>query len=98
MAYKANFEPNPELANLNPNRGTWERIEGKIENHLKKMETNDISELVKLMRHPETGVPLRAVKSFLSRIPDVFTGEDLVGWLRKTYDIDTADEAIHLGL
>ena len=50
------------------------------------------------MRHPETGVPLRAVKSFLSRIPDVFTGEDLVGWLRKTYDIDTADEAIHLGL
>ena len=54
-------------------------------------------ELVKLMRHPETGVPLRAVKSFLSRIPDVFTGEDLVGWLRKTYDIDTADEAIHLG-
>lgn len=49
------------------------------------------------MRHPETGVPLRAVKSFLSRIPDVFTGEDLVGWLRKTYDIDTADEAIHLG-
>ena len=56
-----------------------------------------ILELVKLMRHPETGVPLRAVKSFLSRIPDVFTGEDLVGWLRKTYDIDTADEAIHLG-
>ena len=49
------------------------------------------------MRHPDTGVPLRAVKSFLSRIPDVFTGEDLVGWLRKTYDIDTADEAIHLG-
>ena len=62
------------------------------------MGINDISELVKLMRHPETGVPLRAVKSFLSRIPDVFTGEDLVGWLRKTYDIDTADEAIHLGL
>ena len=30
MAYKANFEPNPELANLNPNRGTWERIEGKM--------------------------------------------------------------------
>ena len=30
MAYKANFEPNPELANLNPNRGTWERIEGKL--------------------------------------------------------------------
>lgn len=55
------------------------------------------SELVKLMRHPDTGVPLKAVKSFLSRIPDVFTGEDLVTWLRKTYDIDSVDEAIHLG-
>ena len=54
-------------------------------------------ELVRLMRNPETGVPLKAVKSFLSRIPDVFTGEDLVTWLRKTYDIDSADEAIHLG-
>ena len=49
------------------------------------------------MRHPDTGVPLKAVKSFLSRIPDVFTGEDLVTWLRKTYDIDSVDEAIHLG-
>ena len=49
------------------------------------------------MRDPESGVPLKAVKSFLSRIPDVFTGEDLVTWLRKTYDIDSVDEAIHLG-
>ena len=49
------------------------------------------------MRHPDTGVPLKAVKSFLSRIPDVFTGEDLVMWLRKTYDIDSVDEDIHLG-
>ena len=49
------------------------------------------------MQDPESGVPLKAVKSFLSRIPDVFTGEDLVTWLRKTYDIDSVDEAIHLG-
>ena len=46
---------------------------------------------------PITGVPLRAVKSFLSRIPDVFTGEDLVQWLRKSYGVDTNDEAVHLG-
>ena len=49
------------------------------------------------MRDPNTGVPLKAVKSFLSRIPDVFTGEDLVTWLRRTYEIDSVDEAIHLG-
>ena len=44
-----------------------------------------------------SGVPLRAVKSFLSRIPDVFTGEDLVQWLMKFYGVDTNDEAVHLG-
>ena len=26
---QANLEPSPDLARLNPNRGTWERIEGK---------------------------------------------------------------------
>ena len=46
---------------------------------------------------PVSGVPLRAVKSFLSRIPDVFTGEDLVQWLMKFYGVDTNDEAVHLG-
>jgi len=78
---KYSLEPNPKLAKLNPNHGTWERIE----------------ELVHLMKDPCTGVPLRAVKSFLSRIPDVFTGEDLVQWLRKSYGVDSNDEAVHLG-
>jgi len=78
---KYSLEPNPKLAKLNPNHGTWERIE----------------ELVHLMKDPCSGVPLRAVKSFLSRIPDVFTGEDLVQWLRKSYGVDSNDEAVHLG-
>lgn len=76
------LDPDPMLAKLNPNHGTWERIE----------------ELVRLMKDPMNGVPLRAVKSFLSRIPDVFTGEDLVQWLRKSYGVDSNDEAVHLGL
>ena len=75
------LNPDPMLAKLNPNHGTWERIE----------------ELVRMMKDPHSGVPLRAVKSFLSRIPDVFTGEDLVQWLRKSYGVDSADEAVHLG-
>ena len=54
-------------------------------------------ELVLLMKNQEKGVPLRAVKSFLSRIPDVFTGEDFVTWLRATYEIESVDEAMHLG-
>ena len=49
------------------------------------------------MKDQTKGVPLRAVKSFLSRIPDVFTGEDFVTWLRHTYEIESVDEATHLG-
>ena len=96
QAVKATLEPNADLARLNPNRGTWERIEGRFKFVRFKIHVQT-TELVKLMRHPDKGVPLKAVKSFLSRIPDVFTGEDLVTWLRKTYDIDSVDEAIHLG-
>ena len=29
QAIRATLEPNVDLARLNPNRGTWERIEGK---------------------------------------------------------------------
>jgi hypothetical protein len=79
---KYQLEPDHTLAKLNPNQGTWERIE----------------ELVQQMKDPMNGVPLRAVKSFLSRIPDVFTGEDLVQWLRKSYGVDSNDEAVHLGM
>ena len=31
QAIRATLEPNVDLARLNPNRGTWERIEGKKE-------------------------------------------------------------------
>ena len=30
QAVKATLEPNADLARLNPNRGTWERIEGRF--------------------------------------------------------------------
>ena len=34
----------------------------------------------------------------MSRTVDVFTGEDLVKWLKDKYSMDTSDEAVHLGL
>uniref|UniRef100_A0A8C5HM89 Regulator of G-protein signaling 6-like n=1 Tax=Gouania willdenowi TaxID=441366 RepID=A0A8C5HM89_GOUWI len=43
------------------------------------------------------GVPLRTVKSFLSKIPSVVSGMDIVQWLTKNLSIDDQAEAIHLG-
>ncbi|XP_078419246.1 regulator of G-protein signaling 6-like [Cetorhinus maximus] len=43
------------------------------------------------------GVPIRTVKSFLSKIPSVITGADIVQWLMKTLTIEDQGEAIHLG-
>ncbi|XP_007891442.1 regulator of G-protein signaling 6 isoform X1 [Callorhinchus milii] len=43
------------------------------------------------------GVPIRTVKSFLSKIPSVITGADIVQWLMKNLIIEDQGEAIHLG-
>ncbi|XP_066550423.1 regulator of G-protein signaling 6 isoform X2 [Amia ocellicauda] len=43
------------------------------------------------------GVPIRTVKSFLSKIPSVVTGTDIVQWLMKNLNIEDPVEAIHLG-
>ncbi|KAF7251605.1 Regulator of G-protein signaling 6 [Varanus komodoensis] len=43
------------------------------------------------------GVPIRTVKSFLSKIPSVVTGADIVQWLMKNLSIEDPAEAIHMG-
>ncbi|XP_044515905.1 regulator of G-protein signaling 6 [Gracilinanus agilis] len=43
------------------------------------------------------GVPIRTVKSFLSKIPSVVTGTDIVQWFMKNLAIEDPVEAIHLG-
>ncbi|XP_075386722.1 regulator of G-protein signaling 6 isoform X4 [Tenrec ecaudatus] len=43
------------------------------------------------------GVPIRTVKSFLSKIPSVVTGTDIVQWLMKNLSIEDPAEAIHVG-
>uniref|UniRef100_A0A5F9DN52 Regulator of G protein signaling 6 n=1 Tax=Oryctolagus cuniculus TaxID=9986 RepID=A0A5F9DN52_RABIT len=43
------------------------------------------------------GVPIRTVKSFLSKVPSVTTGTDIVQWLMKNLSIEDPGEAIHLG-
>ncbi|KAJ8341488.1 hypothetical protein SKAU_G00337790 [Synaphobranchus kaupii] len=57
-----------------------------------------IEDIVGKMQDEKTGgVPVRTVKSFLSKIPSVVTGTEVVQWLMKTLSIEDPGEAIHLG-
>jgi hypothetical protein len=40
------------------------------------------------MQDETLGVPVRTVKSFMSKIPSVFTGSDLIAWMMKNLDVD----------
>ncbi|XP_045114305.1 uncharacterized protein LOC123506347 isoform X11 [Portunus trituberculatus] len=52
--------------------------------------------LVKEMQDPETGVPIRSQKLFLTSIPSAFMGYDLIEWLLERLEIEDSAEAIHL--
>uniref|UniRef100_A0A6P7FJ36 Regulator of G-protein signaling egl-10 n=1 Tax=Diabrotica virgifera virgifera TaxID=50390 RepID=A0A6P7FJ36_DIAVI len=57
----------------------------------KKME-----KIVENMQDETNGVPVRTVKSFMSKIPSVFTGSDLIMWMMKNLDMEDQQEALHL--
>ncbi|XP_063589637.1 regulator of G-protein signaling 7-like [Penaeus indicus] len=52
--------------------------------------------LVREMQDPETGVPIRSQKWFLTSIPSSFMGYDLIEWLMERLEIEDSAEAIHL--
>ncbi|CAN8002210.1 unnamed protein product, partial [Ixodes hexagonus] len=56
--------------------------------------------LVRNMQLPDTGVPVRSQKLFLTSIPSAFLGYDVVEWLTDNLDIEdqnpVAAEALHL--
>uniref|UniRef100_A0A672JJT8 Regulator of G protein signaling 7b n=1 Tax=Salarias fasciatus TaxID=181472 RepID=A0A672JJT8_SALFA len=49
------------------------------------------------MQEEKNGIPIRTVKSFLTKIPSVFSGSDIVQWMIKNLDIEDQVEALHLG-
>lgn len=57
----------------------------------KKME-----KLINQMQDEKAGVPIRTVKSFMSKIPSVFTGSDLVDWIMGNIAIEERGAAVHL--
>ena len=44
--------------------------------------------LIEKMQDENCGIPIRTVKSFMSKIPSVFIGSDLVQWLCKRLECD----------
>ncbi|CAM1292875.1 RGS7 (predicted) [Pycnogonum litorale] len=61
-------------------------------NHIiyKKME-----KVIARMQDEQHGVPVRTVKSFMTKIPSVFTGSDVIMWIMKNLDVDE-QKALHL--
>ncbi|GMR59995.1 hypothetical protein PMAYCL1PPCAC_30190 [Pristionchus mayeri] len=51
--------------------------------HPNQIVYNKMEHVVRQMLDPEIGVPIKTVKSFLSKVPSVFTGADLISWLIK---------------
>ncbi|XP_066158777.1 regulator of G-protein signaling 7 [Euwallacea fornicatus] len=57
----------------------------------KKME-----KIIEKMQDETSGVSVRTVKSFMTKIPSVFTGADLITWMMKNLDLEDQQEAMHL--
>lgn len=44
--------------------------------------------IVEKMLDETDGVPVKTVKTFMTKIPSVFTGIDLIAWIIKNMEID----------
>ncbi|XP_061563028.1 regulator of G-protein signaling 6-like [Cololabis saira] len=56
-----------------------------------------IEDIVTRIQDETEGVPIRTVKSFMTKIPSVVTGADIVQWLMKNLFIEDPAEAMHIG-
>uniref|UniRef100_A0A1B0B121 Regulator of G-protein signaling 7 n=1 Tax=Glossina palpalis gambiensis TaxID=67801 RepID=A0A1B0B121_9MUSC len=56
----------------------------------KKMEA-----IIERMQAESTGVAVRTVKGFMTKVPSVFTGADLIAWTLKNLDVEDVTEALH---
>lgn len=55
-----------------------------------------MEKIVEKMQAESGGVNVRTVKGFMSKIPSVFSGADLVTWILKNVEVDDTQEAVHL--
>ncbi|XP_071450480.1 regulator of G-protein signaling 7 [Hetaerina americana] len=66
------------------------------EMHQRPLVFSKMEALVREMQDPETGVPVRSQKVFLTSIPSAFMGYDLIEWLMERLCIEDSVEAVHL--
>ena len=66
-----------------------------IEETPHKIVYKKIESIIEKMQEDTSGVPIRTVKSFMSKIPSVFTGSDLIQWMNKKLDVEDTCEALH---
>lgn len=52
--------------------------------------------IVEKMQGENGGVSVRTVKAFMSKVPSVFTGADLISWILKNLDVEDVNDAIHI--
>lgn len=55
-----------------------------------------MEKIIERMQNEKGGVTVRTVKAFMSKVPSVFTGADLVAWIVKNLDVEDVSEALHL--
>uniref|UniRef100_A0A8C1HZE1 Regulator of G protein signaling 7a n=1 Tax=Cyprinus carpio carpio TaxID=630221 RepID=A0A8C1HZE1_CYPCA len=70
---------------------------GETEDSPNMLVYRKMEDVIARMQDEKNGIPIRTVKSFLSKIPSVFSGSDIVQWLLKNLFIEDQVEALHLG-
>ncbi|XP_031556212.1 regulator of G-protein signaling 7-like [Actinia tenebrosa] len=55
-----------------------------------------MEKIIHMMQDEKIGVPIRTVKSFMSKIPSVLTGSELIDWMVEHLAIEDRGEGVHL--
>lgn len=57
-----------------------------VEENPNQIVCRKMEHVVERMQDEQAGVPVKTVKSFMSKIPSVFTGTDLINWMMKNLE------------
>ncbi|XP_056433301.1 regulator of G-protein signaling 7-like [Gadus chalcogrammus] len=70
---------------------------GALEDSPNMLVYRKMEDVVARMQEEKNGIPIRTVKSFLSKIPSVISGSDIVQWMLTHLNMEDPVEALHLG-
>ncbi|XP_012539303.1 regulator of G-protein signaling 7 isoform X1 [Monomorium pharaonis] len=73
---------------LSPNTPTYNVTASCAEDTPNYLVYKKMESIVEKMLDEFTGVPVKTVKTFMTKTPSVFTGTDLIAWMMKSMDID----------